>query len=88
MARSFAGDLAPLLEALDQVIVPKIRGGSVDTCRPHRQRSRQRAPDFWRFTRPRSQVIAHARAASPSTGSARSIPQRPCGSTPDTGLER
>jgi cell filamentation protein len=65
MARSFDGDLEPLLEALDRAVLPNFRGGSVEESPwPAAPASQERAPDFWRFTKPLAQVIGEARTTN------------------------
>ena len=66
MARSFDGDIGPLQQALDRAVLPNFRGGAVDESPwPAATAGAERAPDFWRFPRPLSQVMREPRPTSP-----------------------
>lgn len=84
MARSFAGDLAPLREALEHIAVPRVRGGSVDSAPAANAPAPERAPDFWRFTKTPQQVLEQHRSSAPAMDAARPATR---GRSAEPGLE-
>ncbi len=86
MARSFDGELTPLREALAQVVVPRIRGGAVDEPPgPAVVASQERAPDFWRFSRPLEESLGRSTTTPPG---AHVVPAVSRGLEQDPGLGR
>jgi cell filamentation protein len=90
MARSFAGELAPLREALGRVIVPMVRGGALEES-PWPSTpdvAVRRAGDIWKFTKPGAQVLAESRTKTATPGAGRPLPQRGLGQEPGPELGR
>ena len=65
MAAAFEGELGPLHDALTRVMLPILRGGSVDESPwPTEPAGPERAPNFWRLSKPGNQVLEESRASA------------------------
>ncbi len=64
MAAAFEGELGPLHDALTRVTLPIFRGGAVDESPwPTEPTDPERAPNFWRLSKPGHKVLEESRAA-------------------------
>lgn len=78
MAAAFEGELGPLHDALTRVTLPIFRGGAVDESPwPTVPTGPERAPNFWRLSKPGHQVLEESRAAAAGPNDMSPTPVQP-----------